>query len=350
MVETRTSRTASADDTPATKLAVEPQLARSSTQASSVAGSSVDDTGSLGTDDAVATNDEIGPWKGWAELENDPVIFTTLLREWGVPNVQVHEIVPLDSVFDHPPEDVYGLIFLSRWVPTDIQNNVTEPPQGVWFANQTSSFSCATIALMNIINNRMDLDLGQHLNEFRTHTMNMTPKDRGLSLDCFDHVRDVHNSFATDLDKMNVDFRLKHEFIAAEKKKKAAMSKRPRKRLREDYEYDDDENGFHFVAYVPAQGAIWRMDGMERLPRKIGSLTKGDSWVAMVLPELQAQWETAATSALEFSLLALTAMTDSSSLEEDRVKMERAREDWGPFIAHLVRLHAEKDTLREELD
>lgn len=30
-------------------------------------------------------------------------VFTALLREWGVPNVQVNEVVPLDSVFDQPP-------------------------------------------------------------------------------------------------------------------------------------------------------------------------------------------------------------------------------------------------------
>lgn len=47
--------------------------------------------------------DELVPsWTGWAELENDPLIFSTLLREWGVPNIQVNEVVPLESVFNHP--------------------------------------------------------------------------------------------------------------------------------------------------------------------------------------------------------------------------------------------------------
>ncbi|EXJ89785.1 hypothetical protein A1O3_02852 [Capronia epimyces CBS 606.96] len=341
---------ASFQNQPSKDVAVDPPPGRLSTQASSVAASSCEDTGSMSTDDIVASSNQAGSWRGWAELENDPVIFTTLLREWGVPDVQVHEVVPLDSVFDHPPESVYGLIFLSRWMPADVENSVTEAPQGVWFANQTSSFSCATVALMNIVNNRPDVDLGPQLNEFRAHTLDMTPRDRGIALDGFDHVRDVHNSFATDLDKMAVDLRLKQEIAIAEKKRKAAMSKRPRKRLRDEEDFDDGENGFHFVAYVPAGGSVWRMDGMEKLPRKVGSLSEGDSWVAMVLPELQAQWETAATGALEFSLLALTAMTAASSLEEDQVKMERAREDWGPFFAQLVRLEAEKGRLRADLE
>ncbi|EHY58409.1 hypothetical protein HRR83_007226 [Exophiala dermatitidis] len=350
MVQTRSAETTVDDDNVIAQPAAEPVPDTASTQATSTVGSSAEDVTPMSTDDAVAAGEQAGSWKGWAILENDPVIFTTLLREWGVPNVQVHEIVPLDSLFDHAPESVYGLIFLSRWTPTDTVNSITEPPHGVWFANQISDFSCATVALMNIINNRMDLDLGHKLNEFRAQTLNMTPKDRGIALDRFDHVRDVHNSFATDIDKMNVDLRLKYDAMAAEKKKKAATTRRPRKRLREDEDLEDDDVGFHFVAYVPAEGAVWKMDGLERLPREVGRLSDGDSWVSMVLPELQAQWESAASGALEFSLLALTAMTDSSSVDKDRAKMERAREDWGPLIAHLLRLHAERGDLREALE
>ena len=62
--------------------------------------------------------------------------------------------------------------------------------------SQTSSFSCATVALMNVINNRQDLQLGEQLEQFRTFTAKLSSKDRGLALDAFDHVRNVHNSFA----------------------------------------------------------------------------------------------------------------------------------------------------------
>ncbi len=202
---------------------------------------------------------------------------------------------------------------------------------------------------MNIVNNHGGIDLGRSLNDFRTNTMNMTPKERGVALDAFDHVREVHNSFATVFDKMNVDLRLKQDFAAAEKKKKAAQAKRPRKKRKREEEFEDEENGFHFVAYVPASGSVWRMDGMEALPRKLGTLSEGDSWIAMVLPELQAQWESASTNDLEFSLLSLTALKDTLGLEADREKMERAREDWGPFIAEVVRIHAEKGNLKELL-
>ncbi|ETI25273.1 hypothetical protein G647_04648 [Cladophialophora carrionii CBS 160.54] len=320
-----------------------------SVQESSLAASTPCDTASVSTDDIPVDDTRTGSWKGWAELENDPVIFSTLLREWGVPNVQVNEVVPLDSVFEYSPESIYGLIFLSRWAAPETENATKEPPAGVWFANQTLSNSCATIALMNIVNNHATINLGENLNAFRSSTIDMTPKDRGLALDQFDFVRDVHNSFATEFDKMNVDLRLKQDFTLVERRRRAASSKRPRKKRKENEEAFEDESGFHFVAYVPAGGDVWRMDGLERLPRKLGSVSHGDSWVAVVLPELQAQLESATTYALEYSLLSLTAMTNATSLEADKAKMGRTREDWGPFLAQLVKIHAEKGTLKTAL-
>jgi len=49
---------------------------------------------------------------------------------------------------------------------------------------------------MNIINNRPDIDLGWRLNEFREATVGLPPKERGVALDRFQLVKDVHNSFA----------------------------------------------------------------------------------------------------------------------------------------------------------
>ncbi|RVX74903.1 hypothetical protein B0A52_01180 [Exophiala mesophila] len=319
----------------------------SATTASSVASSTLDEQSTI-AEDAADDDDNVASWSGWAEVENDPVIFTTLLREWGVPNVQVHEVVPLESLFDYPTENTYGLIFLSRWTASEESTTTADPPPDVWFANQVSSFSCASVALMNIINNRSGLDLGSSLNEFRAKTIDMTPKDRGIALDRYDHVRDVHNSFSTSIDRMVVDHRLKQDAQAAEKKKKAKASKK-RKFEDDDEDFEDEENGFHFVAYVPAGSYVWEMDGMELSPQKIGRLDPGTDWIMMTLPVLQATWENATSKATEFSLLSLTSATASSDVEADRLKMGRAREDWGPFLAHLMRLHADKGDLKELL-
>jgi ubiquitin carboxyl-terminal hydrolase L5 len=49
---------------------------------------------------------------------------------------------------------------------------------------------------MNIINNRQDVQVSEQLDQFRSATAGLSSKDKGLELDRFDHVRDVHNSFA----------------------------------------------------------------------------------------------------------------------------------------------------------
>ena len=44
--------------------------------------------------------DKTSSWRGWAELENDPMVFNTLLYEWGVRGIEVQEVIPLDAMFD----------------------------------------------------------------------------------------------------------------------------------------------------------------------------------------------------------------------------------------------------------
>jgi ubiquitin carboxyl-terminal hydrolase L5 len=231
-------------------------------------------------------------------------------------------------------------------VAQETDNETTEEPDGVWFANQTLANSCATVALMNIINNHAALNLGEKLNAFRIDTRDVAPLDRGLALDRFDFVRDIHNSFSTELERLNVDLRLRQDVALAEKKKKAAMVQNPRKKRKVEEEIED-ENALHFVAYVPVAGAVWRMDGLESLPRRVGTVEDGDSWTAVVLPELQTQLEAAS---MEYSLLSLTAVQDGATTEADKEKMTRRREDWGPFLAQMMTLHAEKDDLRQMLE
>ena len=278
-----------------------------------------------------------------------------LLREWGIEGVQVREVVPLDAIFDSPAASTYGLIFLSRYVPVENAPEPEAPPPELWFANQTSSFSCATVALMNIINNRSDIRLGENLEQFRTSTAALSSKDRGLALDSFDHVRDVHNSFAAEVDILTVDSRLKEDAQNATKKKNAQAArkgKKWRRRKKSKVVDEDEESGFHFIAYVPAYGRIWKMDGMERRPQSLGNIDNNSDWLNIVIPDLQMQWQGAAENELEFSLLSLVSSEGGDTEHDDRENAEKARrlrEDWGPLIAGLVRLHAEKGTLEENL-
>jgi ubiquitin carboxyl-terminal hydrolase L5 len=50
---------------------------------------------------------------------------------------------------------------------------------------------------MNIISNLENVNLGPEITQFVTATSDMSSKEKGLALDYFEHIRKVHNSFAT---------------------------------------------------------------------------------------------------------------------------------------------------------
>ncbi|RMZ85487.1 hypothetical protein DV737_g722, partial [Chaetothyriales sp. CBS 132003] len=283
------------------------------------------------------------------------MIFSTLLREWGAPNIDVQEVLELDGLFNAKAESIYGLILLSRWAPSETENELSEAPARVWFANQVQSFSCATVSLMNIIMNHPELDLGDELNAFRTLTQPLDPLGRGWQLDRNDKIRDIHNSFGTDIDKAKVDYKLRQDYEEAEKRKKQAARRgkkrggkgRRKKKVREEEGGEGEENGFHFIAYVPVAGAVWKMDGMERLPRKLGDITAGETWLFPVLAEVMKMRETAAVNQFEVSLLSLVERVDDSGLGAEVEQMEQARQDWGPLLTTLLKLHSQRGDLKE---
>jgi ubiquitin carboxyl-terminal hydrolase L5 len=72
------------------------------------------------------------------------------------------------------------------------------------------------------------------------------------------------------MDVLNADLTLQDEYekwVKANKnpRKKVAKKKAPKKKKR-----DEDEAGYHFVAYVPISGSVWRLDGLQRRPVNLG--------------------------------------------------------------------------------
>lgn len=120
-----------------------------------------------------------------------------MLKKFGVRGVKVQEIVSLDDeILAFLPRPVYGLIFLFKWIEEDSEKQEQSCPEGVWFANQTINNACASVALLNIVNNVPSLDLGESLHGFKVFTANFTPALRGDAIGNFDFVKEVHNSFA----------------------------------------------------------------------------------------------------------------------------------------------------------
>ncbi|GMT04867.1 hypothetical protein PENTCL1PPCAC_27041, partial [Pristionchus entomophagus] len=217
----------------------------------------------------------------WCLIESDPGVFTEIMREVGVKGLEVEELVALDPVFYNELEPIYGLIFLFKWresdVPTGIQ--VANPP-GVFFAQQVISNACATQALVNLLlnidrPNEKHIELGETLTDFKSFCNDFDPASRGLCLSNSDAIRSVHNSFS-------------------------------RQQLFElDIKGGKEEDNYHFVCYVPKDGKIYELDGLQDTPYVVGEVGEGVNWMDVVTPAIQQRIQKYAAGEIHFNLMAL---------------------------------------------
>jgi ubiquitin carboxyl-terminal hydrolase L5 len=70
---------------------------------------------------------------------------------------------------------------------------------------------------------------------------------------------------------LNADLALKYEVDKWNQDKKKKKRKSGGKRSKKA-EYQD-EAAFHFIAYVPIDGEVWRLDGLQRQPINLGKPT-----------------------------------------------------------------------------
>ena len=78
----------------------------------------------------------------WCLIESDPGVFSEMLKNFGVENVQVEEIYSLDADQFRDLKPVYGLIFLFKWVKDENpQGSLVKDSriQEIFFAKQVIS-------------------------------------------------------------------------------------------------------------------------------------------------------------------------------------------------------------------
>ncbi|PYH41140.1 ubiquitin C-terminal hydrolase 37 [Aspergillus saccharolyticus JOP 1030-1] len=236
---------------------------------------------------------EVNDWKGFCELESEPALFNVMLRDFGVKGVKVEEVISLDEdMMATLNKPVYGLIFLSRWREDDPEKQEASCPEGLWFANQTATNACATVALLNIINNVEDIDLGDNLQSFKEFTMPFTPALRGVAISNYEFIKRIHNSFARKMDILNADHQLKTETTS--------------KRSRNQVDQKDLDTIYHFIAYVAALGRVWKFDGLERQPQVLGTCQPDDDWLALAKPNILTKMREYEEGQIEFSILSLS--------------------------------------------
>lgn len=169
--------------------------------------------------------------------------------------------------------------------------------------------------------NADQIELGEQLSEFKESTKDICTALRGHQLGRNTFIRKIHNSFTRRMDHLNADLLLENEVFDAKtmstKKRGAAKKGRTapsRKKANTDY-------GFHFIAYVPAGGYVWELDGLSKKPNRLGQsfipsrcsgfLTSSsdpapkDDWTSVARPQIEGRMLQYEESQLSFNLLAL---------------------------------------------
>jgi ubiquitin carboxyl-terminal hydrolase L5 len=255
--------------------------------------------------DMPATTFDKETWQGFCDIESEPACFSVILREMGVRDVTVREVFSMDPDFllDNIPQPIYGFILLFHYREFGNDGQVTECPKDVWFANQLpAQNSCATLAMINIMmnqTNEADVNIGEHLTQFKDFTQELTPYQRGEAFASFDFVKKIHNSFAKKMDILEGDKHLNHKVkraqrikaqLLTEKTKPTKKGTKSRRAASPDTVASNDSregvegNAHHYIAFVPVGNEVWKLDGLDRQPTCVGTFEpqRGETWLQSV--------------------------------------------------------------------
>ncbi|KAI7861674.1 ubiquitin carboxyl-terminal hydrolase [Spinellus fusiger] len=266
----------------------------------------------------------------WCLIESDPGVFTELISGMGVKGVQVEEVYSLDEHTMEELKPVYGLIFLFKWQrpevapQTSYENTATDH---IFFAQQVINNACATQAILSILFNNDSIDLGEELRNFKEFTADFSPDMKGLAISNSDLIRYAHNSFARSDPFVNE----MHD---------------PRDSKGEDV--------FHFISYMPINGALYELDGLSSHPIHLGECTDAN-WTSKANEAITSRMSRYGDAELHFSLMALTrdrletyeeqieeveglllSLTDDATIERGRLNSEKSQ------LEHSLHLEKEK--------
>lgn len=133
----------------------------------------------------------------WCTIESDPGLFTELISNIGVKNIQVNEILDFDIIESNTT--IYGVIFLFKYMSkSNYKPNVLkEYDNELYFAKQVIVNACATQAILSIIlNNDCEIEIGETLKELKLFSNGMDPTLKGVCFSNCEKVKKEHNKFS----------------------------------------------------------------------------------------------------------------------------------------------------------
>ncbi|CAJ0866757.1 3260_t:CDS:2 [Entrophospora sp. SA101] len=259
-------------------------------------------------------------------------VFTELIRAFEVKDVQVEEVWSLDNqtLEDLKYLPVYGLIFLFKWQGGNDSSQLHPEAdlsldENVYFAKQVINNACATQAILSILLNCPGIDLGPELQKFKDFTKDFDSQSKGFAITNSDLIRTVHNSFAN-----SEPFFLENQPSTSDK-----------------------DDIFHFISYVPVNGALYELDGLSTGPVNLGPCTEND-WLEKVRPVIQERMSNYASAEVKFNLMALiknreTIYTDHIRSIDIAITIA-ANHNNNDNTEEILRLNQEKEVYLQKLE
>jgi ubiquitin carboxyl-terminal hydrolase L5 len=152
------------------------------------------------------------------------------------------------------------------------------------------------------------------------------------------------------MDMLNADLFLSNDANSKKSNAKESGKKQP--------EADQEQAGFHFIAFVPIDGGLWKLDGLERQPMNLGTnplmghyktfsnFSTGDyhdeDWMGLARPIIEERMRQYEGEQIQFSLLALcqsplvTVKNDLSAnictIAAVEKQLQIVQSDWRQFV------------------
>ena len=207
----------------------------------------------------------------WLELESDPGLFTLLIEDFGVKGVAVEEVY---DISEKPSGPVFGFVFLFRWNGKGRRRkgNLFEDSyvekrsivNDMFFAYQITPNSCATHALLSVLLNCENVELGPQLTQMKEFCHGLDPESKGYTIASSLRLARAHNRYAS------------RGFQPAANTKQTQY-----KQIFAGKIYEADT--FHYVSYVPIGDRLFELDGLKRGPIDHGPWGSHEEWTDLFL-------------------------------------------------------------------
>lgn len=204
----------------------------------------------------------------WRELESDPGLFSLLVEDFGVRGVKVEEVYDISKKFEG--KVYYGFVFLFRWegdrrarkkslATEDSYVMDSGVVNRMFFAHQIVNNSCATHALLSVLLNCSDMDLGPTLTRLQEFSAGLDPESKGFAIANMSELARSHNKHAKPL----------HIAPPPPGGRRGSVMSSAHALLPETY---------HFVSYVPINDRLFELDGLKEFPIDHGPWGEQEEW------------------------------------------------------------------------